>query len=124
MANTNAGPSTTATNNTSVGFGNTSMDVLLGAVLSPALVAVNTTAEQTFTVTGLAVGDFVTVNKPTAQAGLGIVGARVSAVNTLAITFSNNTAGTITPTAAETYIVNVIRPMAQYVGALPTSLPL
>src|SRR5712691_6459698 len=61
--------------------------------LSPALVAANTTAEQTFTVTGLAVGDVViSVNKPTAQAGLGIVGWRVSAANTLAITFSNNTA--------------------------------
>jgi hypothetical protein len=98
-------------NNTSVGFGNIAMDVLLGAALSPAIVAANTTAEQTFTVTGLAVGDMVTVNKPTAQAGLGIVGARVSAANTLAITFSNNTASGITPTAAETYVVNVIRPM-------------
>jgi hypothetical protein len=48
----------------------------------------------------------------------------VSAVNTLAITFSNNTASGITPTAAETYVINVVRPMAQYVGALPTSLPL
>lgn len=81
----------------------------LTSALTPALVAANTTAEQTFTVNGLVVGDVVTVNKPTAQAGLGIVGARVSAANTLAITFSNNTAAGITPTAAETYIVGVIR---------------
>jgi hypothetical protein len=124
MSSTNPGPATTATQNTSVGFGNIALDVLLGAALTPSIVAANTTAEQTFTVTGLAVGDMVTINKPTAQAGLGIVGARVSAVNTLAITFSNNTASGITPTAAETYVVNVIRPMAQYIGALPTSLPL
>lgn len=72
--------------------------------LTPAAVAANTTAEQTFTVNGLTTSDCVTFpNKPTAQAGLGIVGVRVSAADTLAITFSNNTAGSITPTAAETY---------------------
>lgn len=79
--------------------------------LSPAAVAANTTAEQTFTVTGVAVGDIVMFpNKPTAQAGLGIVGARVSAANVVAITFSNNTAGSITPTAAEVYSIAVLRP--------------
>lgn len=124
MSSSNLGPASTSTNNTSVGFGNTSMDVLLGATLSPALVAINTTVEQTFTITGLQVGDYVTVSKPTAQAGLGIVGARVTAANTLGITFANVTAGTITPTASEVYVLNVVRPMAQYVGALPTSLPL
>jgi hypothetical protein len=77
--------------------------------LTPAAVAANTTAEQTFSgVTGLAVGDVVWVTKPTAQAGLGIVNVRVSAANTLAITFSNNTAGSITPTA-ETYQIGGIR---------------
>lgn len=81
----------------------------LSATLSPAIVAANTTAEQTFTVTGLAVGDVVMVNKPTTQAGLGIVGARVSAANTLAITFSNNTAAGITPTASEVYAIGGIR---------------
>lgn len=73
--------------------------------LSPVSVAANTTAEQTFTVTGLTTTDVVQVNKPTAQAGLGIVGMRVSAANTLAITFSNNTGTPIVPTAAETYKV-------------------
>lgn len=124
MSFTNAGPSTTSTNNTSGGVGNIALDVLLGVTISPAAVAANTTAEQTFTVTGLQVGDVVSVNKPTAQAGLGVVGARVSAANTLAITFSNNTAGSLTPTASEVYVVNVVRPMPAYVGNLPTSLPL
>lgn len=77
--------------------------------LTPAAVAANTTAEQTFTVTGLATNDKVFVNKPTAQAGLGIVGMRVSAANTLAITFSNNTAASITPAAGETYQVVAMR---------------
>lgn len=77
----------------------------LTATLTPALVAANTSIEQTFTVTGVALAtDYcVSVSKPTAQAGLGIVGWRVSADNTIAITFSNSTTGSITPTAAQTY---------------------
>lgn len=124
MSSTNPGPATTSTNNTSGGVGNIAIDVLLGATLSPAAVAANTSAEQTFTVTGLQVGDVVNVNKPTAQAGIGVVGARVSAANTLAITFANFTAGSLTPTASEVYVINVTRPMPQYLGNLPTSLPL
>ena len=77
--------------------GNTDKLKLISVTLSPALIVLNTTAEQTFTVPGLAVGDWVFVNKPTAQAGLGIVGCRVTAANTLGITFSNNTGSSITP---------------------------
>lgn len=124
MSSTNPGPATTSTNNTSGGIGNIALDVLLGLSISPAQVAANTTAEQTFTLTGLNVGDVVNVNKPTSQAGLGVAGARVSALNTIAITFINATASPITPTASEVYVVNVTRPMPQYVGNLPTSLPL
>ena len=80
--------------------GNTDKLKLISIALSPALIVLNTTAEQTFTVPGLAVGDWVFVNKPTAQAGLGIVGCRVTAANTLGITFSNNTGSSITPTGS------------------------
>lgn len=73
------------------------------STLSPSAVAANTTAEQTFTVTGLAASSLVAVNKPTSQAGLGISGVRVSAANTLAISFCNDTSGSITPTASEVY---------------------
>lgn len=125
MSSSNLGPATTTTNNTSVGMGNTTLDLLMQAALTPSAVSANTTAEQTFTVTGLQVGDFIGgINKPTTQAGLGIVNARVSAANTLAIAFSNNTAGSITPTAGEVYTFQLVRPMTQYVGNLPTSLPL
>jgi hypothetical protein len=73
--------------------------------IDPASVAAATSAEQTFTVTGLAVGDVIlTVNKPTATAGVGIVNARVSAANTLALTFMNATAGALDP-ASEVYHV-------------------
>ena len=78
--------------------------------LTPASVAANTTAEETFTVTGLATTDaLLSVIKPTAQAGLGIVGIRISATNTLGITFSNNTVVPIVPTAAEAYKIHTWR---------------
>lgn len=81
------------------------MPKFIKVVLSPALIAANTSAEQTFTVNGLAVGDFVTISKPTAQAGLAIVGVRVSAVNQIGVVFGNFTGSGITPTASETYLV-------------------
>ena len=76
--------------------------------LDVASVAANTTAEQTFTVTGLTTADKVFVNKPSVSAGLGVCNARVSATNTLALTFNNNTGGAIDP-AAETYQIIAIR---------------
>lgn len=79
------------------------------AKLSPAAVAANTSAEQTFSVDGVAPGDVITVTKPSAQAGLGIVGARASDANEIGITFVNATAGSITPTAGEVYQVGVIK---------------
>ena len=90
-------------------LGNLVKQSVISVTLSPAEVAANTSAEQTFTVNGLRAGDFVSINKPTAQAGLGIDGARVSAANTLAITFGNYTASGITPTAAQVYLVLVAR---------------
>ena len=82
--------------------------ILLSSVaLTPVSVAANTTAEQTFTVAstvGLTASTLAAVNKPSIQAGLAVAGVRVSAANTLAITYVNNTAVAITPNA-ETYTV-------------------
>lgn len=97
-------------NPSTVPTGNIIGNWLLGVTLSPASVAPNTTAEQSFTVQGLKIGDFIEANKPTNQAGLTIANVRVSAANTLAIAFGNLTAATITPTASETYEVGVTRP--------------
>lgn len=89
-------------------------------VLSPAIVAANTSAEQTFTVNGLLVGDFVAVVKPTLQAGLICGSARVTAANTLGISFGNLTAVGITPTASETYLVLQVQGIAsQVANAIP-----
>lgn len=105
-------------------MGNLANDFLLGVALSPSAVAANTTAEQSFAVAGLAASDLISINKPSAQAGLGIVGCRAAA-NTLYITFSNNTAASITPTAAETYLVKVTRALPQQLtNGLPATLPL
>lgn len=78
------------------------------AVIDPTTVGANTTSAQTFTVAGLSVYDIVTVNKPTHTAGLGIVNARVSAADTLEITFMNTTGVGIDP-PSETYSVVSVR---------------
>lgn len=91
--------------------GNAQSMGIVSLTLSPASVAANTTAEQTFTLPGLRTSDVVCgVSKPTAQAGLGIVGLRITAANTVGITFANNTAAPIVPTASEVYLFQVARP--------------
>lgn len=78
--------------------------LVVRAALTPAGIAANTTAEQTFAVPGIPAGNYVaTVSKPTTQAGIGIVNVRVSAVDQVAIAFGNFTIGVLTPTAAEVY---------------------
>src|SRR5579872_4024398 len=80
----------------------------LQLTLTPAAVANGTSAEQTFTVTGLLATDFVAINKPTAQAGL-TVGPTRAGAGFIGITFGNDTTATITPTAGEVYVVFVAR---------------
>lgn len=66
-------------------------------------------SEQTFTVTGLATNDKVFVNPPNAPTtNIDMTRARVSATNTLALTFFNATAAANTPIAG-TYTVVAIR---------------
>jgi len=93
------------------GSGSTAISAMYhySKALSPTSVAANTAVEQTFAVPGVAVGDVVFVNKPAQQTGLGVAGCRVSAANTLAITFVNATASPIVPTAGETYQIGGIR---------------
>jgi len=97
--------------------GNVRAAGVLAVPLTPASVAANTTAEQTFTVTGLLPSDYVYANG-SFQNGVGIVNVRVSAPDTLAIRFSNNTAGALTPTAG-TYTVLVVRGGSQPSGFSP-----
>lgn len=72
-----------------------------------ASVAANTTANQTFTMPSfleIKANDYVHISKPTVQAGLGIVGVR-SIDGGVLVTWMNNTAGALTPTASEVYFV-------------------
>jgi hypothetical protein len=90
--------------------GNILAGFLIGPTLTPASVNQNTTAEQTFTVKGLLPTDIVSVTLNAAQtAGIGIANARVSAADTLAITFSNSTGGPLTPASGQ-YTIAVDRP--------------
>ena len=78
--------------------------------LTPTSVNPFLSVEQTFTLPGATTDMMLSaVNKPTAQAGLGIVGLRIPAANQIAITYMNDTIGAITPTA-ESYRIHWIRP--------------
>lgn len=110
----NPGPAITNTGNLVLVTANIEKYIVASLTLTPAIVAPNTTAEQTFTVTGCGVqsGDYVSVNKPAAQAGLGVVGTRSTATtDVFAISYINATAATITPTAGEVYLVKIERPI-------------
>lgn len=76
--------------------------------LTPVSVATVATVEQTFTVPGLQVGDYVFVSPPSITTGVAPVCARVSAANTLAVTFINSTAGALVP-AAGAYQIYFVR---------------
>ncbi len=89
-------------------YGNVIAMIGFQITINPAAVATITTAEQTFTVPGLKVGDWVSLSKPTNTTGVGIVNCRVSAADTLAVSFVNPTAGSVDP-ASETYLGLMVR---------------
>jgi hypothetical protein len=72
--------------------------IILGTMtVDPPSIASAAIGEATVTVTGAAVGDIVEVSPPAAglTAGLGVVGARVSASNTIKIRICNLSGGTV-----------------------------
>lgn len=94
---------------TTIPRGNIGRIFAVQVTFNPAAVATVTTAEQTVTATGVKTGDIVYWSKPTATAGVGVVNARVSAADTIALTFVNPTAGSVDP-ASETWTFLVFRP--------------
>lgn len=90
-------------------MGNVKAVYLVTVSLSPASVATITTAEQTFTVPGVLVGDAVSVSPPGHQAGVVAAACRVTAADTVGVTFVNPTAGGVVPTAGN-YLFRVTRP--------------
>jgi hypothetical protein len=77
----------------------------IALALTPAEVSAATTVEQDFTVPGLKATDAVVVCPPGLQAGVGIIGARAKADNTLSVQFANTTDGAVTPTAGVHQII-------------------
>jgi hypothetical protein len=80
-------------------------------------VAANTSEEETTTVAGLTTDMMVFVNKPSLDAGIGIVGARVSAADTLVLTVMNSTAGAV-DASSETYKLFWFKPNATDTGGI------
>lgn len=77
--------------------------------LTPASVAADTVATQTFAVNGLTTTDtIIAFNHPSITAGVAAVSMRVSAADTLEVAFANTTSGALTP-AAGTYRVVAVR---------------
>ena len=96
-----------------VTYGNVQSTFVLTVALTPGSTAATTTLEQTFTVPGLQVGDQISGISPqfALTSLVDIVNARVSANNTLAVAFSNGTAGTLTYPSGSFYL-EVNRPLA------------
>lgn len=78
--------------------------------LTPAIVAANSEAEQSFVVGpgDLNTGAACFVTKPTLQNGGMPMQARVIDATHIGITFNNGTAGGVTPTAGEVYAIGVV----------------
>jgi hypothetical protein len=114
-----------------VAYGNETYDTVIaptslaGAVpgtlaWSATTLATASTAELTATVQGLQIGDICDLYliSGAMTTGLQIANTRVSAANTLAVTWVNSSGGTLTiPTA--TWSMNMTRP--EIPGALPTN---
>jgi hypothetical protein len=116
MSITTNTPATTTQIQTQSSVGNIQGEYIVNIALTPASVAAATIAEQSFTVTGLQLGDQVVCSKPAMANAVGVLQARVSALNTLTVAYINPTAGALVPTA-ETYTLNVVRPVAAAVTA-------
>lgn len=97
---------------------------IYGSTQSPSAVTANTTAEESFTVTGVLATDAVFAVKPTSQAGLLVGTARVSAANTVGVTLGNDTGSSITPTASEVWALITIGAALQQTAVLtPAAVP-
>ncbi len=99
---------------TTINRGNVLVTIVMSLQLTPVAVTASTSAEQTFTVPGLLPGDQVSaVQFQGAWTVLvDVVNCRVSGANTLAVSFQNNTGGSLTPPAG-TYLLEVNRPETQ-----------
>jgi hypothetical protein len=103
--------------------GNVAQTFVLAISLTPSAVSSGTAAEQTFTVTGLLAG-FDQISAISYNSGAWpnlseIASYRVSANNTLAVTFQNSTGGSLTPPSG-TYLVEINRTLPNLINNVYT----
>lgn len=89
--------------------------LIYSQTLTPASVAANTTAEQSFAVTGVPLSTAVWVNGPAQTPNVGIMGCRVSSLNNIGITFANPTAAALTP-ASGVYVIGNFQMLVDNAG--------
>jgi len=78
--------------------------------ITPGAIALSSTVDVSVTLPGALSTDFImNVTKPTLTSGVDIGNARMTANNTMKITFQNSTSAQITP-ATETYTICLARP--------------
>lgn len=104
---------------TGIIFGNVQSIGLFNATVDLGSVAANTSEEETFTLTGVKVGDFISVQKENLEAGIILGSARVEANDTVTVEVMNTTSGAINAASA-TMKVLVVR--AENVNNLPTTV--
>lgn len=101
MSTSNPGPAIATNPQPQAAMGNIYKNAVISASITPAAVATATTAVQSFSIPalGVVVGDQVScVTPPSAlPAGVFALGGTVTAADTVAITFVNVTAGSLTP---------------------------
>jgi len=78
----------------------------------------NDTDEDTVTVSGLQVGDYVALAQPAHTDGIGICDCRVTAADTLSITWTNPTAAAVNRASA-TFLLFWARPDATRTAVTP-----
>ena len=96
---------------TTIARGNIILEELLLVTLTPnngTAIPANSSVENTYSIQGVQIGDFVEINKPTHTSGLCIGNVRVSAVNQIAIMWCNVTTGSVTG-IAEAYALAISR---------------
>lgn len=122
MATSNPGAAVTTTVQPQAAIGNIIKNLLANASITPAAVGAATTATQSFSIPafGVIVGDQVSAVSPpsAAPAGVFVVGATVTAADTIQIVWANVTAGSLTPPAG-VYTFEINR--AQSLASLPTT---
>jgi hypothetical protein len=114
----NPGPNSTVLPDTvQMPTGNIWKSGVFNLTLAPVTIASSTTAEQTFAATGIGLitTDWVWVTSSQTNNGVGIVNARVSAYDTLNITWVNPQPTAGTPSTTASYSVFVVRVQPNWV---------